>query len=172
MFPKISLTKKRIHRQYGRGPLSCGNIHINNYSSAIVYYHRKIMFLLEQSSSLSRRCFLSTTRSSTVVAKNATMMKNNRTISSSQLIIPPISDSTTTKNNPPYNKQELQFGKVFSSHMLQIPYKGSGGGGWQSPEIVPFHDLKISPAASSLHYGKRSDTIYSHRGMKDGIILE
>ncbi len=28
------------------------------------------------------------------------------------------------------------------------------GGGWQSPEIVPFQELKLSPAASSLHYGK------------------
>jgi branched-chain amino acid aminotransferase len=26
-------------------------------------------------------------------------------------------------------------------------------GGWQPPEIVPFGDLRISPAASVLHYG-------------------
>jgi hypothetical protein len=26
-------------------------------------------------------------------------------------------------------------------------------GGWQDPEIVPFQDLKLSPAAAALHYG-------------------
>jgi len=36
--------------------------------------------------------------------------------------------------------------------MLQIPYKKSLGG-WQDPKIVPYGDLTISPAASSLHYG-------------------
>lgn len=95
-------------------------------------------------SSLSR-CFLSTTRST--VFKNTTA-SSNRFISSAQLTINP----AVGEANIPQNKKELQFGRVFSSHMLQIPYNG-GSGGWQSPEIVPFHDLKISPAASSLHYG-------------------
>eukprot|EP00985_Skeletonema_marinoi_P028797 scaffold26040_cov122-Skeletonema_marinoi.AAC.4 len=101
-------------------------------------------------SSLSR-CFMSTTRSTITKNKSATTTATHRSISSAQLTIS--SDSPNNNNNIPQNKQELQFGKVFSSHMLQIPYKG-GSGGWQSPEIVPFHDLKISPAASSLHYGK------------------
>lgn len=96
-------------------------------------------------SSLSR-CFLSTTRST--VFKNTTA-SSNRFISSAQLTINP----AVGEANIPQNKKELQFGRVFSSHMLQIPYNGDSGG-WQSPEIVPFHDLKISPAASSLHYGK------------------
>jgi hypothetical protein len=93
-------------------------------------------------SSLSR-CFLSTTRSN--VFKNTA----SRFISSAQLTINP----AVGEANIPQNKKELQFGRVFSRHMLQIPYNG-GSGGWQSPEIVPFHDLTISPAASSLHYGK------------------
>ena len=50
-------------------------------------------------------------------------------------------------------KEELQFGKTFSDHMLQIPYKKALGG-WQDPVIVPYGDLTISPAASSLHYGE------------------
>ena len=89
------------------------------------------------------RCLLRTTRS--------TIPKiSKRCISSAQLTVPTISP---TNKNIPQNKEELQFGKVFSSHMLQIPYKESSGG-WQTPEIVPYQELKISPAASSLHYGE------------------
>jgi len=49
-------------------------------------------------------------------------------------------------------KEELKFGKIFSSHMLEVEYNKAMGG-WQAPSIVPFHDLKISPAAAALHYG-------------------
>jgi len=49
-------------------------------------------------------------------------------------------------------KESLSFGKVFSPHMLRCRYAKEGGG-WQSPEIVPFQDVALSPAASSLHYG-------------------
>ena len=96
------------------------------------------------------RCVLRTTRSTIL---NNTSTTYHRSISSAKLTISPI-PTDSPQNHMPQNKQDLQFGKVFSSHMLQIPYKESSGG-WQSPEIVPYHDLKISPAASSLHYGER-----------------
>lgn len=104
-------------------------------------------------SSLSR-CFFSSTARSTTIKNGITTTATLRSISSAQLTISTDSPNNNNNNNIPQNKQDLQFGKVFSSHMLQIPYKASSGG-WQSPEIVPFHDLKISPAASSLHYGER-----------------
>jgi len=37
--------------------------------------------------------------------------------------------------------------------MLQIYYNKEKGG-WQSPTIVPFQDLKLSPASAALHYGE------------------
>ena len=36
--------------------------------------------------------------------------------------------------------------------MLQIKWT-AGGGGWHAPQIIPYQNLSISPAASSLHYG-------------------
>jgi len=71
-----------------------------------------------------------------------------RCISSSQLTIN--SCTTDIPDMPP--KEELTFGKTFAPHMLQIHYVKDKGG-WQSPEIIPFQDLKISPAAAALHYG-------------------
>lgn len=47
-------------------------------------------------------------------------------------------------------KEELQFGKVFSPHMMQVRYSD---GKWEAPEILPFQELKLSPAAAALHYG-------------------
>jgi len=50
------------------------------------------------------------------------------------------------------SKEELKFGKTFAPHMLMMHYSEADGG-WQPPEIVPFQDLKINPAAAALHYG-------------------
>ena len=48
-------------------------------------------------------------------------------------------------------KEQLAFGRTFGDHMLTIAYED---GGWKNPKIEAFRDLKISPAASSLHYGE------------------
>eukprot|EP00581_Thalassiosira_minuscula_P006856 CAMPEP_0183702886 /NCGR_PEP_ID=MMETSP0737-20130205/838_1 /TAXON_ID=385413 /ORGANISM="Thalassiosira miniscula, Strain CCMP1093" /LENGTH=380 /DNA_ID=CAMNT_0025929569 /DNA_START=144 /DNA_END=1286 /DNA_ORIENTATION=+ len=79
------------------------------------------------------------------------MATTKRAISSAQLTIEHASETSSSSSGPP-PKEELQFGKVFSPHMLQIPYKKELGG-WQPPKITPFQDLKMSPAASALHYG-------------------
>lgn len=77
-----------------------------------------------------------------------------RAISSAQLTInrqAPDENARLLEKLPP--KEELKFGKIFSSHMLEVEYNKAMGG-WQAPSIVPFHDLKISPAAAALHYGE------------------
>lgn len=47
-------------------------------------------------------------------------------------------------------QDKLVFGKQFTPHMLQIQYNNQQ---WGEPKIVPYQNLSISPAASSLHYG-------------------
>ena len=77
-----------------------------------------------------------------------------RAISSSQLTInrlPKENNEDKKMKMPP--KEELKFGKTFAPHMLQCHYDKAKGG-WQTPEIVPFQDLKLSPAAAALHYGE------------------
>lgn len=45
----------------------------------------------------------------------------------------------------------LEFGKYISDHMLVAEYDK---GEWSEPVIVPFGELKMSPAMLSLHYGQ------------------
>ena len=45
----------------------------------------------------------------------------------------------------------LSFGSIFSDHMVQARFEN---GKWAFPEIVPYGDLNISPAASVFHYGQ------------------
>ena len=46
---------------------------------------------------------------------------------------------------------EIPFGKYFTDHMLVVDYIN---GEWQTPQIMPYGPLQISPAASVLHYGQ------------------
>eukprot|EP00276_Gloeochaete_wittrockiana_P006447 CAMPEP_0184666404 /NCGR_PEP_ID=MMETSP0308-20130426/61448_1 /TAXON_ID=38269 /ORGANISM="Gloeochaete witrockiana, Strain SAG 46.84" /LENGTH=453 /DNA_ID=CAMNT_0027110951 /DNA_START=144 /DNA_END=1505 /DNA_ORIENTATION=+ len=54
------------------------------------------------------------------------------------------------KNKPKEDPNVLLFGSVFTDHMLECEWDKSTG--WAAPRIVPFHNLEISPAASSLQY--------------------
>lgn len=45
----------------------------------------------------------------------------------------------------------IQFGKVFSDHILIMDYQD---GEWKTPEIKPFDTFKMHPANSALHYGQ------------------
>jgi branched-chain amino acid aminotransferase len=49
------------------------------------------------------------------------------------------------------NLDEVQFGKTMTDHMV-IAHCTDGV--WTEPEIVPFHNLSLSPATSALHYGQ------------------
>ena len=86
--------------------------------------------------------------------KIATPTMGKRTISSARLVFNQLTESDGSNETIMPPKEELQFGKTFAPHMLQIHYKKSSGG-WEAPAIVPFQDLKLSPAASALHYGEK-----------------
>jgi hypothetical protein len=60
------------------------------------------------------------------------------------------SQSTHDIQQQRQQKDVLVFGKQFTPHMLQIQYSNQQ---WGEPKIVPYQNLSISPAASSLHYG-------------------
>ncbi|MBW7465482.1 branched-chain amino acid aminotransferase [Pontibacter aydingkolensis] len=45
----------------------------------------------------------------------------------------------------------IEFGKIFSDHMLVVDYKD---GAWQTPQIVPYGNMSLSPATSAIHYGQ------------------
>ena len=62
----------------------------------------------------------------------------------------------------------LPFGKVFSDHMFSMRYEN---GEWQQPKILPFQDIKMSPATSVLHYGQSCFEGMKANKNKEGEIL-
>lgn len=49
------------------------------------------------------------------------------------------------------DKDHITFGKQFTDHMLRCVFSK---GEWQTPEIVPYENLSLSPATSFMHYGQ------------------
>jgi branched-chain amino acid aminotransferase len=49
------------------------------------------------------------------------------------------------------NWESLQFGRVFSDHMLVMDFKD---GQWQEAHIEPFGNINFHPATSAIHYGQ------------------
>lgn len=65
--------------------------------------------------------------------------------------------------------EKLEFGRVFSDHMLVADYSG---GEWTSVEIKPFGDLPMSPAMSAIHYGQAIfEGLKAHRSSNDEVLL-
>jgi branched-chain amino acid aminotransferase len=61
----------------------------------------------------------------------------------------------------------LEFGKHISDHMVVVDFDN---GQWGIPVIVPFGDLKMSPAMLSLHYGQAVFEGMKAFKMTDGAI--
>lgn len=88
-------------------------------------------------------------RTSTSVFRHSHIVRSNyRTISSSALTVERTTDLSRFQNKPA--NEDLIFGRTFADHMLFIEWNKPTG--WGAPRIVPYADLKISPAATALHY--------------------
>lgn len=78
---------------------------------------------------------------------------HQRWVTASSLTIERKTDASDFKQRP--QKEHLVFGTTLSDHMLMIEWDKKNL--WGPPRIVPYQDLKISPAASCLHYGTWED---------------
>jgi len=63
--------------------------------------------------------------------------------------------------------KSIPFGKVPTEHMFIAEYKN---GEWQNAQVVPFHDLTLSPLALCLHYGQTAFEGMKAFTMEDGRI--
>ncbi|KAG7359756.1 aminotransferase [Nitzschia inconspicua] len=109
--------------------------------------HRQALSLHRSSSEFrSLRQWVAT---NSLSAQRSLQGVSSRFISSSHLTIEQKSDRSNWEHRP--SKEDLKFGTTLSDHMLMIEW--NVGKGWDTPKIVPYQDLRISPAASSLHYG-------------------
>ncbi|GAB1861554.1 Branched-chain-amino-acid aminotransferase [Camponotus japonicus] len=73
--------------------------------------------------------------------------------------------------NPKPDVKELSFGKYFTDHILKIHYYENMNG-WQAPEIMPFGNLTLHPAAKVLHYAiEMFEGMKAYRGVDDKIRL-
>ena len=61
----------------------------------------------------------------------------------------------------------LKFGQIMSDHMLVAEYDD---GDWQQVSIIPYQDLVISPALSSIHYGQSIFEGIKAYKFKDGTV--
>jgi len=66
-------------------------------------------------------------------------------------ILPVHTQRTTASRLAEVDFANLEFGKVFSDHMLAVDFHN---GEWQEAQIVPYGDMAVSPANSALHYGQ------------------
>ena len=66
-------------------------------------------------------------------------------------LLPIRTQRTTASRLAQVDFDHLEFGKIFSDHMLAVDYHN---GEWQEPQIVPYGDMAVSPANSALHYGQ------------------
>ena len=60
--------------------------------------------------------------------------------------------------------KNLEFGNHLSDHMFVVDYEK---GQWTSPRVVPYADIRVSPAILSLHYGQsvfegKTDNVQAH----------
>jgi len=74
---------------------------------------------------------------------------------------------TTQADRKVTDTKSVPFGKVPTEHMFIAEYKN---GEWGHAQVVPFHDLTLSPLALCLHYGQTVFEGMKAFAMEDGKI--
>ncbi len=70
----------------------------------------------------------------------------------------------------PLDESGLGFGRIFSDHMLMMPWSKELG--WHEPRIQPYAPLQLDPAALVLHYGQGVfEGMKAYRGAEDQICM-
>ena len=70
---------------------------------------------------------------------------------------------------PHIDFDNLPFGKIWSDHMFMSDFEE---GKWINNRIVPFRDLRISPANASLHYAQSIfEGLKAHKNKKGEILI-
>ena len=59
-------------------------------------------------------------------------------------------ETKTLKEKPDVSK--IGFGTHFTDYMFEMDYNPTDG--WHDPRIVPYRDILVSPANTTLHYGQ------------------
>ncbi len=81
-----------------------------------------------------------------------------------------LSIATTLTSSPKLRPSDdmLQFGNVFTDHMLVMDY--TEGKGWHDPQIIPYQPFSMDPATCVLHYAQAVfDGLKAFRG-NDGTV--
>ena len=74
---------------------------------------------------------------------------------------------TTQAERKVTDTKSVPFGKIPTEHMFVAEYKN---GCWQNAQVVPFHDLTLSPLSLCLHYGQTVFEGMKAFAMQDGRI--
>ncbi len=70
----------------------------------------------------------------------------------------------------PADDMQLGFGRYFTDHMFLYDY--AEGQGWHDARIVPYGELRLSPAAMVLHYGQETfEGLKAYHGVDGGVRL-
>lgn len=78
-------------------------------------------------------------------------------------------ERTSNSKLPSIDFNNLKFGRDFSDHMLLAEY---ANGEWKDVKIIPFQDIKFSPAASVFHYGQAIfEGLKAHKTKEGDILL-
>ena len=78
--------------------------------------------------------------------------------------------SRTRQPKPRPQDDTLQFGRVFTDHMLMIGY--NDGRGWHDGRVVPYRPLELDPACCVLHYAQAVfDGLKAFRGADGRVRL-